>query len=200
MGFDCSQSRLIPLAMEDEGERFLDYVFCFLLWTLASYALHRLAHVKSPYNPLFKIHLAHHKAEYGKEKNYDFKWPGWRSFVLWFGDLQSTLDVWITLIIPAIVVSILFTQTHFTVLIGVYLYEVFLSEHNLDHNPEITGPITRVLAIGQYHLTHHHYPKYNYGLYLTLWDIVFITTRPKDLRRTNDFFWQAITRNEMIGY
>lgn len=178
----------------------MDFIFCFLLWTLISYALHRLAHTKSRYNPLFKIHLAHHKAEYGKEENYKFKWPGWRSFVLWFDDLKSSLDVWITLILPAVLVSLLFPTTHFAVLIFVYFYEVFLSEHNLDHNPEITGFVTRVLAIGQYHLTHHHYPKYNYGLYLTIWDIVFVTTRQKDVTYNNYFFWQSNFRNEMIGY
>lgn len=176
------------------------YIFSFLLWSLFSYSIHRAAHIKSKYNPLFKIHLAHHKAQYGKEKDYRFKWPGWKAYFLWFDDLASSLDVWITLILPAILVSLVFPQSHFTVLALVYLYEVFLSEHNLDHNPEIDGPITHILAVGQFHLTHHHYPKYNYGLYLTLWDLVFVTAQPSSSDHTSRLFWQANTRNEMIGY
>jgi sterol desaturase/sphingolipid hydroxylase (fatty acid hydroxylase superfamily) len=176
------------------------YVFAFLLWSFCAYSLHRLAHLKSTYNPLFRIHLAHHLTEYGKEDTYAFQWPAWPSYLLWFDDLNSSLDVWITLVLPAAVVSLIIPQTHFSVLGFVYLYEVFLSEHNLDHNPQICGAVTSVLAIGNYHLTHHHYPRYNYGLYLTLWDYVFVTVRPVETGDMSHLFWQSMTRNDLIGF
>ena len=56
-----------------------------------------------------------------------------------------------------------------------YIYEVFLSENQLDHNPKITGRVTRWFAWGDFHLQHHVHPKQNIGLMITLWDRLFGT-------------------------
>lgn len=143
-----------------------------MAWSLCNYSIHRIGHYKSRFNPLFKIHLAHHKEKY---PNGNGLLPEWKNFFLWFGNWRSSLDIVITLILPALLIYILDPETGKWLLAFVYLYEVFCSENLLDHNPSIKGPVTQFMAWGDFHLMHHKYPRTNYGLYITLWDHVFDT-------------------------
>lgn len=153
------------------------YVFIemFLVWSLCAYALHRAGHVAHRSNVLFRIHMAHHRTAYPGHIRPRDCLPAPANFLLWFGSLQASADVWITLVLPALVLTALQPMEGKYLLLLVYLYEVFCSELLLDHNPALCGPLTRLFAWGDYHLQHHHHAKTNYGLYITLWDTVFWT-------------------------
>jgi sterol desaturase/sphingolipid hydroxylase (fatty acid hydroxylase superfamily) len=153
------------------------FVLTFLLWSLGAYWFHRLGHVAHRLNPLFKIHMAHHRVDYdaGRAPGESLVQPQY--FLLWYGNLAASADVWITIFIPAIVLSIFNPATGIPLIVLLYFYEAILSERLLDHNPNMRGPLTVIFAWGNYHLSHHHHVRTNYGLYITLWDRVFGTVR-----------------------
>lgn len=146
----------------------------FLLWTLLVYLMHRLAHWRSKYNFLYQIHLTHHKVDYLNPVNRSFKWF---YLLFYFGGLYETLDVILILTLPALIVYFINPNTGIYLLVFHYMYEVFLSEGFLDHNPNVTGSITRYLSWGKYHLGHHRNWKKNYSLMITLWDYIFGTRK-----------------------
>ncbi|WP_270171054.1 sterol desaturase family protein [Paenibacillus sp. SYP-B4298] len=142
----------------------------FLLWTLYSYMMHVIAHIPHKRNVLHKIHLAHHRYDYG-----DSKWPPWHDFFFWFGGWKESLDVWITFTLP-ILVLIWFDPVYGICLFGFhYIYEIFLSRNVLDHNPRLTGAYTNVIPVGQFHLKHHKFYKCNYSFFISIWDYLFRT-------------------------
>lgn len=148
----------------------LKLIMYFLLWTLWSYTMHVLAHIKHKKNFLHKIHLAHHRYDYGESK-----WPPWHDYFLWFGWWKETLDVWITFTLP-IIVLIIFDPVYGVILfVFHYIYEIFLSRNVLDHNPNITSKITNIIPIGVFHMKHHKYYECNYSFFITLWDFLFKT-------------------------
>ncbi len=145
----------------------------FLLWTLIAYFMHRIAHFRHRLNPLYYIHLAHHKINYLTEDR-KFKWY---YLLFYFGSIRETLDILLILTLPAIFLFALFPRLGIYLLAYHYLYEAFLSEGLLDHNPRIHGKVTKFFSWGEYHLTHHRTWKYNYSLMITLWDHVFGTLK-----------------------
>lgn len=152
----------------------------FMLWGLWSYAMHALAHskVKRELNFMRYLHMKHHAYEYD-----DSKWPPWHDYFFWFGNWRSSLDVYITFTLPLVALA-LYDPVPGCILLGFhYVYEVFLSRNVLDHNPNITGPITKVISIGSYHMHHHSDVHSNLSFYLTFWDHVFGTTEAKLKRR-----------------
>jgi len=153
------------------------FISLFLLWTLMVYWMHRLARIKSQYNFLYKLHLAHHKINYQKEANLKFRWY---YLFFYFGSIRASLDVFFMLTIPAFLIYLIDSRVGIFILIFHYLYEVFLSEGLLDHNPKITGRITHFFSWGKYHLTHHKKWGYNFSLMITIWDWVFRTQTSKD--------------------
>ena len=153
---------------------FLIFLGLFLLWTLLVYFLHRLAHFRHKRNPLYRIHICHHRVNYFKEENRKFRWC---YLLFYFGGLNETLDVLLVLTLPALVVYFIYPPTGVYILCFHYFYEVFFSEGLLDHNPKVKGGITKFFSWGQYHLTHHRTWKYNYSLIITLWDYVFSTKK-----------------------
>jgi sterol desaturase/sphingolipid hydroxylase (fatty acid hydroxylase superfamily) len=104
----------------------------------------------------------------------------WYYLFFYFGSIYATLDVLFMLTLPALIVYFIYPPLGIYILVLHYLYEVFLSEGALDHNPAIRGATTRFFAWGQYHLHHHRTWMSNYGLIITLWDNVF---RTKDIER-----------------
>ncbi|WP_025028674.1 sterol desaturase family protein [Caldalkalibacillus mannanilyticus] len=148
----------------------------YLLCTLYSYIIHRLAHIPSKKNPLYKIHLEHHKNKYDDLKP---SLPSIPNYFMWFGSWKASLDVWITLTLPFVIVAFIDPVPGIILLVYHYLYEIFLAASVLDHNPRVKGAITRFLAVGQFHMKHHYYIKGNYGFYITLWDYVFGTVYKK---------------------
>lgn len=152
----------------------------FLLWCLWSYGMHVFAHskVKRRWNFMKVVHAKHHAYSYGESK-----WPPWHDFFFWFGDWRSSLDVYLTFTLPLVVLVIL-DPLPGAILLGFhYLYEVFLSRNVADHNPDITGPLTEVIPIGEFHLRHHKDVHCNFSFFLTLWDRVFGTTAASVQRR-----------------
>jgi sterol desaturase/sphingolipid hydroxylase (fatty acid hydroxylase superfamily) len=151
----------------------LAFISLFLLWTLLVYLMHRLSHLKHKRNILRKIHFHHHNINY---------WQGdkifkWYYLLFYFGSFYATLDILISLTLPALLVYLIYPPVGIYILLFHYLYEVFFSEGLLDHNPNIKGGITKVFAWGQYHLIHHKFLKFNFGLMITLWDYVFGTNK-----------------------
>jgi len=154
---------------------FIEFTKCilaFLIWTLIAYCIHRAAHIRSKANLLWYIHKAHHQKDY---KNQRPSWPQWYEYFFCFGTTRRTLDIWIVFVIPLIVVTTVVGGKSWTLLPLYYLYEVFLADTVVEHNPKITGAITRFLSIGQYHLKHHAKPRVNYSFFIPLWDYVFGT-------------------------
>lgn len=163
-------------------------ILYFLLWGLWSYGMHVFAHsrVRRRFNFMKTLHFKHHAYNYGASK-----WPPWHDYFFWFGDWRSSMDVYVTFTIPLVVLALL-DPVPGCILLGFhYVYEVFLSRNVLDHNPNITGPITKLVPIGIYHMRHHRDVHCNFAFYLTLWDHVFGTTEARlqsrrDARRRRD--------------
>jgi sterol desaturase/sphingolipid hydroxylase (fatty acid hydroxylase superfamily) len=157
----------------------------FLVWTLIMYALHRLGHVHSKRNPFWIVHTAHHRIAYLTRRPVN-NWPKLAQFWLWLGDWRTSLDVFITMTLPLILIAWVVPEYGIPLLVFHYFYEIFLSEHRLDHNPYVSGAITKVFAWGDFHLYHHAHPRKNFGLLITLWDRVFgsaIDPEPGSARR-----------------
>ncbi|AEI43700.1 sterol desaturase family protein [Paenibacillus mucilaginosus] len=153
----------------------------FLLWTLYSFTMHRLAHIPHKKNFLHKIHMAHHRYNYG-----DSKWPPLADFFFWFGGWKESLDVWLTFTLPIVVLAFFDPKYALILFIFHYFYEIFLSRNVLDHNPNITGRITNIIPVGTFHLKHHKHYRCNYSFFITLWDYLF---------RTNDAHVLGAKRN-----
>lgn len=135
----------------------------FLAWTFLLYILHRIVH-KFPV--LKKIHADHH----GYINNNSTKWH-WSNLFLYNDTWTSTLDLWITEVIPTLVFSYL--TGHWWITVFYYLWAAFLQE-SLEHNKKIN---LYPLTFGKWHLVHHKYPKSNFGLFFPFWDKLFSTER-----------------------
>ena len=152
----------------------IQFFIAFFLWTFMSYWLHRFAHINHSCNPLYKIHKFHHQKKYDENDLWKFYWP---SIWFWFGNIKQTLEIWIVFTIPAILIAIIIGGGAFYLLPLHYIYEVLFADRLVEHNPRIKGKITKIFAIGSYHLIHHDKFKYNYGFYITLWDHIFGTVK-----------------------
>src|ERR1700744_2338404 len=137
----------------------LNFTFLFLLWTFIVYVLHRLSHIKHKFNFLYFIHRYHHRVDYSIQNRRKFDW---RYLLFYFGDFYESLDVICTMTLPAFILYLIFSKYGVYLLAFHYLYEVFLSEGQLDHNPRITGAITKYFSWGEYHLKHPKNVRYNY--------------------------------------
>jgi sterol desaturase/sphingolipid hydroxylase (fatty acid hydroxylase superfamily) len=140
----------------------LKYILIFLLWTLIIYWAHRLAHIL-PY--IRDIHYDHHK--YVNNNFVDWHW----SNLFLFNDTwKSTLDLWITEVIPTIVLSYFFGWWLF---VAYYLWAAFIQEI-IEHNENFNYyPFTS----GKWHMIHHKNGSYNYGIFIPVWEIIFKTAR-----------------------
>ncbi|MGE3770540.1 MAG: sterol desaturase family protein [Bdellovibrionales bacterium] len=147
----------------------IEFIGAFLLWTLLAYALHRAAHHPLFSKTLWPIHAEHHALDHMERP----KFPAPTEFFFWFGTWRRSADVWITQTIPAIIAVAVFGGYAWLILPLHYVYEVFLADGMLDHNPAIKGRITQWMTIGSMHLRHHTNYKTNYGFYITLWDRLF---------------------------
>lgn len=147
------------------------FLLAVLAWTALGYAIHRLAHHSGEWNLLARLHRAHHAPAYLSTPR-----PlRCHHLLFWFDTRAETMDVWITLTLPALLIAALLPAQGPALLALHYLYEILLSDGRFDHNPAIDGAITRVLACGTYHLEHHRQPQRHFGLILTLWDHIFRT-------------------------
>ena len=130
----------------------LDIIIFFLIWTLCLYWIHRLAH-RIPY--IKKWHFNHHAYIIQNGS------PGWHwnNLFLYNDTWTSTLDLYLTEVIPTILFSMITGQ--WWISIFYYIWAAFLQE-TLEHNNNIDLPL---LTTGRWHLIHHSLPNKNYGLF-----------------------------------
>lgn len=139
------------------------FVVEFLAWLLLLYGVHRAAHTV-PW--LRKWHLNHH-AIIGRN-GYKSYWE-WNNLLLFNDTLTSTIDLWLTEVLP----TILFSAITGAWWISIFYYTwAALFQEVLEHHPNVNMyPFT----FGQWHLVHHRYMNQNYGLFLPVWDKFFET-------------------------
>lgn len=138
------------------------YIFWFLLWTLVIYVIHRLAHVL----PLLKeIHHEHHKYI---TKNVAPTWH-WSNIFLFQDTWCSTVDVWLTEILPTVIFCTITGQWWIAVFF--YIWSAVIQE-TIEHNPNFDFLF---FTSGRWHLIHHKKGVYNYGIFHSGWDRIFGT-------------------------
>ena len=140
----------------------------FFLWTLTLYWIHRFTHLF----PLVRqYHYSHHITI---NKNLASgclnKWH-WNNLFLFNDNKESTLDLWITEVIPTIVFCAI--TNHWWILGGYYVWAAFVQEQ-IEHNPKVDLPL---LLSGRKHLIHHKHVNSNFGLFSCCWDRLFGTYR-----------------------
>ena len=137
------------------------YIVYFLTWTFLLYWIHRIVH-NLPYVKMW--HWDHHVyiVKHGM--------PGWHwNNLFLFNDTWiSTLDLYITEVIPTLLFSLITGQWWISVLY--YIWAASLQER-LEHNKNIDIPL---ITTGKWHLIHHRQPNKNYGLFFAIWDIIFL--------------------------
>lgn len=83
---------------------------------------------------------------------------------------MSTLDLWITEVIPTLIFSLV--TGYWWISVFYYLWAAFVQEI-IEHNPKFD--VFPLLTSGRWHLIHHHNTSVNYGLFTPVWDIAFGT-------------------------
>jgi sterol desaturase/sphingolipid hydroxylase (fatty acid hydroxylase superfamily) len=139
-------------------------VIYFILWTLILYWIHRLAH-KVPF--LRYYHVAHHSFI---NNNITTSWH-WSNLLLFNDNWKSTIDLWITEVIPTIVFSYVTNQWW---LLGFYYVWAALIQESIEHNSKVN---IYGITSGRWHLIHHKHTNYNYGLFFPVWDKLFVTNK-----------------------
>jgi len=140
----------------------MTYILVFLLWTFVIYWMHRLAHAIPV---MSNIHYDHH--QYVNKNEIDWHWS---NLFLYNDTWKSTVDLWITEVIPTIVMSIFVGWWLFT---AYYIWAAFIQER-IEHNSDFDWyPLTS----GKWHMVHHTNGNYNYGIFFPIWDIIFGTRK-----------------------
>jgi sterol desaturase/sphingolipid hydroxylase (fatty acid hydroxylase superfamily) len=136
------------------------FILYFLTWTLILYWIHRAGHII----PMIKFfHMEHHRYIINNKTCWH-----WSNLLLFNDNKNSTIDLWITEVIPTLLFSLITGQWWISVFY--YIWAAFIQE-SVEHNPNVDLPL---LSSGQWHLIHHR-SKYNYGLFIPIWDIIFNT-------------------------
>lgn len=134
-----------------------------LVWLLCLYWIHRAAHT---FKWMKVFHLDHHK-------QIAVATPTWRLNNLWLynDSLKSTIDLWLTEVLPTLVLSLVFGHWHFCV--TYYVWAAFFQE-TFEHK---RGLDLFGFTPGDWHLCHHRDATKNFGLFLPVWDIMFGTNQ-----------------------
>ena len=134
----------------------------FILWTFLIYWIHRVLH----HIPILKnIHADHHIQVHKKYQ----RWH-WSNLFLYIDTPKSTLDQWITEIIPTLIFSWITGTWWLSVFY--YLWAAIIQEA-IEHNDRFD--IYPFLTSGKWHLVHHSHPTKNFGLFFGVWDKMFGT-------------------------
>jgi hypothetical protein len=99
----------------------------------------------------------------------------WKNAFLFFDTWNSTIDQWLTEVIPTIIISAI--TGHWWLLIAYYVWAGFIQEA-VEHNKRIN--LYPFLTSGKWHLIHHEYATKNYGVFVPIWDLVFGTWKGLD--------------------
>ena len=141
----------------------MDCLYVVPLWTLILYWLHRLAHTL----PIVRdFHWDHHLVV-AEDR---LTGPEWKNLLLWNDTWRSTVDLWLTEVIPTLVIA---AGTGCWWLAGAYYTWAASIQEAIEHNPQFG--LFPILPSGKWHLIHHLYPSENYGPFTVLWDYVFGT-------------------------
>ena len=146
----------------------IEIVFHFLFWTLILYWIHRIGH----HVPVVRVfHRDHHKfiSTNIRRNQPPITWH-WSNLFLFNDTWKSTIDLWITEVIPSLLYSWITGQ--WWIVIFYYFWAAFVQER-IEHDPSFD--IYPFLTSGKSHLVHHKNPNTNYGLFFSLWDKVFGT-------------------------
>jgi hypothetical protein len=136
------------------------YLIIFLFWTLIIYWMHRLVHIIPILND---IHADHHRYVIKNE----VRWH-WSNLFLYNDTWLSTIDLWITEVIPTLIISWIFGWWLF---VAYYFWAAFIQER-IEHNDNFNYyPLTS----GRWHMNHHTSNNCNYGIFIPIWDILFRT-------------------------
>lgn len=148
-----------------------EITFYFFLWTFVLYWIHRVGHSLWF---LKNYHVDHHQfiLKNMKEKNYTGSRWHWNNLFLFNDTRKSTIDLWLTEVIPTILFS--FVTGQWWISVFYYFWAAFIQEI-IEHDPNFDLPM---LTSGKWHLLHHTKGIKNYGLFLPIWDIVFKSNLP----------------------
>lgn len=145
-------------------------IFYFFLWTFIIYWIHRMVHI---FPVLAVTHRGHHRFI----ANNEITWH-WNNIFLFNDDWISTIDYWLTEVIPTIIFVIITEQWWLG--IGFYVYAAFIQEW-LEHNKSFNG--YPFYTSGRWHLLHHTAHQCNYGIGTPFWDWVFKTNKKLEFKR-----------------
>jgi len=141
----------------------MEYILVFLFWTFTVYWMHRLAHV---WSFMRKFHSDHH-AQVTQDT---IQGLNWKNMFLWFDSWKSTVDQWLTEVIPTIIISAV--TGHWWLFAFYYIWAAFIQEA-VEHNEKVN--LYPFITSGKWHLIHHINPTKNYGVFFPIWDIIFRT-------------------------
>lgn len=132
------------------------------------YWIHRIGHSVRFIN---FYHSAHHSfINKQTSAQVSQKWH-WSNLLLFNDNKDSTIDLWLTEVIPTIAFSAITNQ--WWIFAVYYIWAAFFQEA-IEHNNNINIP---GILSGKKHLIHHKHVNKNYGLIFPIWDIVFFTYR-----------------------
>ena len=146
----------------------MTYILIFLLWTFVIYWMHRFAHA---WAFMREFHSDHH----AQVTQNTITGLNWKNAFLWFDSWKSTVDQWLTEVIPTIVLSL--ATGHYWLLIAYYIWAAFIQEA-IEHNEKIN--LYPFITSGKWHLIHHENPTRNYSVFIPLWDLIFNTWQGLD--------------------
>ena len=141
------------------------FILYFLLWTFIIYWIHRIVHNVKFFS---YFHIEHHRFV---RENSLIKWH-WSNIFLWNDNFKSTIDYWITEVLPTLIFSIVTEQ--YWIVIGFYIYAATIQER-VEHNPNFNW--YPFYTSGKWHVLHHTTYPCNFGIITPLWDIVFRTNK-----------------------
>jgi sterol desaturase/sphingolipid hydroxylase (fatty acid hydroxylase superfamily) len=122
-----------------------------------------------------RYHMDHHK----QVTNQTIQGLSWKNALLWFDSKESTIDQWLTEVIPTIIIGSI--TGHWWLMLAYYIWAAFIQEA-VEHNVKIN--LYPFITSGKWHLIHHDNPNKNYGVFVPIWDIVFSTRKKLDGNRT----------------
>lgn len=141
------------------------YILAFLTWTFYLYWVHRAVH-QTPF--VKTAHLDHHKFININGKT---SWH-WNNLFLFNDTWTSTVDLWVTEVIPTLVFS--YVTGQWWISIFYYLWAALIQEV-IEHNPKFN--LYPLLTSGKWHLIHHRDSTKNFGLFIPVWDMLFGTIK-----------------------
>ena len=129
------------------------------------YWMHRIVHmIYIPY--LYEWHMDHHK-QVSQDKIVGLHWS---NLFLYNDTWKSTLDLWAIEVIPTIIFCWIFNCWW---IFFVYWFWAAFIQEAIEHNKNFDW--YPWLTSGKWHIFHHNQPKFNFGVYFPIWDILFKT-------------------------